>query len=40
MSVPKFDENGNELEEKSLVVNYKLQSACVEDNQHPLPNKA
>ena len=39
MYVPKFDKNGNELEEKSLVVNYKLQSAYIEDNQHPLPNK-
>ena len=40
MYVPKFDENGNEIEEKNLVVNYKLRSACVEDNKHPFPNKA
>ena len=39
MYVPKRDEHGNELVEKHLVVNYKPLNACLESNQHPLPNK-
>ncbi|GLJ37661.1 hypothetical protein SUGI_0765130 [Cryptomeria japonica] len=39
MYVPKYDEHGQELPEKRLVVNYKPLNACLQDNQHPLPSK-
>ena len=39
MYVPKKDEHGNEIAEKRLVVNYRPLNACLESNQHPLPNK-
>ncbi|GLJ29319.1 hypothetical protein SUGI_0578210 [Cryptomeria japonica] len=39
MYVPKMDENGNELKEKRLVVNYKPLNKILESNQHPLPSK-
>lgn len=39
MYVPKMDEEGNELTEKWLVVNYKPLNKCLESNQHPLPSK-
>ncbi|GLJ37658.1 hypothetical protein SUGI_0765040 [Cryptomeria japonica] len=39
MYVPKTDENGNELKEKRLVVNYKPLNKILESNQHPLPSK-
>ncbi|GLJ28352.1 hypothetical protein SUGI_0557610 [Cryptomeria japonica] len=39
MYVPKYDENGQELPKKRLVVNYKPLNACLQDHQHPLPSK-
>ncbi|GLJ31696.1 hypothetical protein SUGI_0637110 [Cryptomeria japonica] len=40
MYISKYDEHGNALEEKQLVVKYKPLNTCLQDNQHPLPGKA